>query len=281
MANVVMSCIKNPIYQQAAIDMVARGWTVYCGTTDVDKGDELAGAGIIPIALDVTCDNSVADATKSIMKPAGELDHIFVTSPVSSFGVLEEHDKASAHHQFEVNLFGAMRLLSAFGPFLRGQNGGGFTIVSAGMLPETLPMAGWHNACEAAIDSIVSTAAAEFKSFNVNIAHLKAGLFAHATIHGDAFGLNASGHAAAYQAHVSASTAYLKSVSQKHQSQQDISKSAIDLVQCSILAKDRPTQPELKCANPQSRMDLRPPLSKQRSLFGAVEALGARQVITP
>ena len=131
---VFISCVRSAHSKQVACRAAADGCDVYCGVDDLALIDEMVAANVTPIQLDVACENSVANATKTVLKSAGRIDHVFYTSHHNSFGGIEDHDATDAHYQFHVNLFGAMRLLRAFGPFLRTRNAGSFTICSAGIL---------------------------------------------------------------------------------------------------------------------------------------------------
>ena len=173
---IFISCGRARHSRSLAMRAATLGCDVYCGTSDVDLAEDLIDAGVTPIQLDVASENSVADATKTILKSAGRIDHMFYTSHHTSFGGLEDHDATDAHYQFHVNLFGAVRLLRSFGPFLRSQRSGTYTICSSGPLAHHQEDAGWHNACEAAIASIVKTASSEFSTFNVAMNHYIIGL---------------------------------------------------------------------------------------------------------
>ena len=173
---VFISCTRA-VYSRALAKRAATlGCNVYCCASDMDLAEDLIDAGVTPIQLDVASENSVADATKAILKSAGRIDHMFYTSHHTSFGGLEHHDATDAHYQFHVNLFGAVRLLRSFGPFLRSQRSGTYTICSSGPLAHCQANAGWHNACEAAIASIAETAKSEFSTFNVAMNHYIIGL---------------------------------------------------------------------------------------------------------
>lgn len=169
---VFISCGRSTHNREFAFRAAALGCDVYCGITDLTQIDDMVAANVTPIQMDVASENSVAGATKTVLKSAGRIDHIFYTSHHNSFGDLEDHDATDAHYQFHVNLFGAIRLLRAFGPFLRSQKGGTYTICSAGNMKAGLMASGWHNACEAAIASIAETAKAEFENFNVTLNHM-------------------------------------------------------------------------------------------------------------
>lgn len=101
---------------ETARQLVAAGHTVYLGARDADRGREAAaGIGACSVQLDVTDDDSVADALAAIEAEEGKLDVL-----VNNAGVLEtDLDAAAAERSFGVNAIGVVRVTEASLPLLR------------------------------------------------------------------------------------------------------------------------------------------------------------------
>jgi NAD(P)-dependent dehydrogenase (short-subunit alcohol dehydrogenase family) len=101
---------------ETARQLVAAGHTVYLGARDADRGREAAAdIGARSVQLDVTDDDSVAQAVAVIEAEEGVLDVL-----VNNAGVLETAlDAAAALRSFEVNAIGVVRVTEAALPLLR------------------------------------------------------------------------------------------------------------------------------------------------------------------
>ncbi len=101
---------------ETARQLVAAGHTVYLGARDAEHGHKAAaGIGARSVQLDVTDDDSVAEALAAIHAEQGRLDVL-----VNNAGVLEtDLDAAAAERSFGVNAIGIVRVTEAALPLLR------------------------------------------------------------------------------------------------------------------------------------------------------------------
>lgn len=127
---------------QATADLLARsGYTVY-GTSrrGGDGGGGISGGRAFEmLRLDVTSDESVADAVAQLIRREGRID-LLVNN--AGFGVApagaEESSIAQAQAIFDTNFFGIVRMTRAVLPHMRSQGGG--RIVNIGSVLGFLPM---------------------------------------------------------------------------------------------------------------------------------------------
>jgi len=114
--------------KEVARELGRLGMKVYLGSRDVDRGraaaEELAAAGadVIPIALDVTSEASLAAAASKIAGRHGALDIL-----VNNAGVLHrmpalETDVKNMLATYDVNVFGVVRTLHAMLPLLQASS---------------------------------------------------------------------------------------------------------------------------------------------------------------
>jgi NAD(P)-dependent dehydrogenase (short-subunit alcohol dehydrogenase family) len=107
------------------------GFLVFAGTRDPD-GIEPA-AGLVPVALDVTDDASVAAARVRIERDPCRLDVLVNNAGIyGSYDGAASYDLVEAHRVMETNLFGAWRLIQAFVPLLRESDHPRIVNVSSG-----------------------------------------------------------------------------------------------------------------------------------------------------
>jgi len=86
--------------------------------------EHLTTAGIRPLAMDLTGDESTQPGVKHILAEQGSIDVLVNGAGYGSYGALEDVPLAEARHQFEVNVFGAARLTQLVLPHMRGQHSG-------------------------------------------------------------------------------------------------------------------------------------------------------------
>ncbi|MBB4684263.1 SDR family NAD(P)-dependent oxidoreductase [Amycolatopsis jiangsuensis] len=102
------------------------GWRVFLGARDETRGREAAGklaaggADVTFVPLDITSDESVADAVRIVGEHAGHLDVLVNNAGVT--GELIGPEQTLPQHLipvFRVNVFGSVRVTHAFLPLLR------------------------------------------------------------------------------------------------------------------------------------------------------------------
>lgn len=146
---------------------------VYCGARNIgDIPAELLAAGAIPLSLDVTDEQSVAAAA------ALASDTTVIVNNAGLHGkdrLVLAADPTMARQEMEVNYFGTLNMIRAFGPVI-GANGGGAVVnvlSVAGAIP-TAFMGGYSPAKSAALFlSII--ARAELEPQNISVTALVVG----------------------------------------------------------------------------------------------------------
>jgi NAD(P)-dependent dehydrogenase (short-subunit alcohol dehydrogenase family) len=119
--------------------LAEQGWTVWLGSRDPDRGQqaatELRSAGDVrPVELDVTDDESVTSAAKTIETSGGRLDVLVNNAGIGGPWIgAEETVPAHFLPVFGVNLLGPVRTTSAFLPLLRRSAQPRIVMVSSGM----------------------------------------------------------------------------------------------------------------------------------------------------
>jgi NAD(P)-dependent dehydrogenase (short-subunit alcohol dehydrogenase family) len=100
------------------------GCTVYGAARRTGRLEPLAAAGIRPLAMDVTDEESMSAGIKQITAATGRIDVLVNNAGYGSYGALEDVPLDEARRQFEVNVFGAARLAQLVLPHMRAQRSG-------------------------------------------------------------------------------------------------------------------------------------------------------------
>ena len=156
---------SSGIGEATAKHLASLGLTVYAGARRVERMEaELAPLGIRPIALDVTDDASMTAAVDRILAETGRIDALVNVAGYGSYGAVENVPLDEARHQFEVNLFGAARLIQLVLPSMRARGRGRIINISsiAGKIYE--PMGAWYHATKYAVEGLQRLAAARARA---------------------------------------------------------------------------------------------------------------------
>jgi NAD(P)-dependent dehydrogenase (short-subunit alcohol dehydrogenase family) len=115
------------------------GWTIFLGARDEGRGraaaDKLVagGADVVVVPLDVTSDESVADAVKLVMEHTDRLD-VLVNNAGAPGNIVPPADATAdeIHSVYDTNVYGPIRVTHAFLPLLRKANHPRVVMVSSG-----------------------------------------------------------------------------------------------------------------------------------------------------
>ncbi|MEV8408636.1 SDR family NAD(P)-dependent oxidoreductase, partial [Streptomyces niveus] len=113
---------SSGIGEATALKLRQLGYTVYGAARRTGRFQKLADHGIHPVAMDVTDDDSMQAGVDRIIAETGRVDVLANIAGYGSYGALEDVPLDEARHQFEVNVFGALRLTQLVLPHMRTQH---------------------------------------------------------------------------------------------------------------------------------------------------------------
>ena len=162
--SILISGASTGIGEATAHHFASAGWNVFAGVRTASDGDRLGvGGQVAPVLLDVTSDASVATAMELVAEHTGDrgLDVLVNNAGVARGGPLEYLELQEWYDQFEVNLFGVVRLTRAAMPLLRQAVDP--RIVMIGSINSRLgaPLLGPYAASKHAMAGLVSSLRAE------------------------------------------------------------------------------------------------------------------------
>ena len=154
------------------------GFTVYGAARRTDRVSELAGDAVRPLTMDITDDDSLVAGVRQIMEETGRVDVLVNNAGYGSYGALEDVPLAEARRQFEVNVFGAVRLIQLVLPHMRAQRSG--TIVNVSSMGGRIytPLGGWYHGTKHALEGISDCLRLETKPFGIDVVVVEPGSIA-------------------------------------------------------------------------------------------------------
>lgn len=175
MNTVLVTGASAGIGKATAIYLAQNGYNVYGGARRTEKMEELKSFGIKTVTLDITNEDSILSCIKQIQKEAGSIDILINNAGAGYFGALEDMPVADAKYQFEVNLFGAARLIQLILPGMREKKYGKIVNVSSVSGKFSFPMGAWYSASKFAIEGLSDSLRNEVKQFNIDVIVIEPG----------------------------------------------------------------------------------------------------------
>lgn len=130
------------------------GYRVFASARRAEKLEELRSDAVVPLALDVTDPQAVAEAAARIAEVAGRLDVLVNNAGFGLYGTIEGASDGDVRRQFEVNVFGLGCVTRAALPLLRHGESPTIVNISSVVGKLALPFAGWYSATKHAVEAI-------------------------------------------------------------------------------------------------------------------------------
>jgi NAD(P)-dependent dehydrogenase (short-subunit alcohol dehydrogenase family) len=159
------------------------GWRVYATMRETqgrhaDAAAAFAARGMRVVELDVTDQGSVDRAARDILGEAGSVDVLVNNAGATYVGPTEAFTVETVRAQFDLNVFGVLRVNRAFLPAMRERRRGLIVYVSSVTGRLVLPGMGVYCASKAAIEAFAEATFYELKPVGVDVAIVEPGAFA-------------------------------------------------------------------------------------------------------
>lgn len=162
----------------AALRLLSEGFSVYGAARRVDRLDAIAAQGVRPLAMDVTDDASMQAGMERILADTGRIDVLVNNAGYGSYGAIEDVSQAEARRQFDVNVFGAMRLTQLVLPQMRQQRAGTIINISSAGGRVYGPFGGWYHGTKFALEALSDCLRLETRPFGINVVVVEPGAIA-------------------------------------------------------------------------------------------------------
>ncbi|HEX7864736.1 MAG TPA: oxidoreductase [Variovorax sp.] len=166
---------SSGIGEATALKLYALGYTVYAAARRLDRMRPLADVGIRVLQMDVTDDVSMRNAVLEIIARSGKIDVLVNNAGYGSYGAVEDVPLEEARAQFDVNVFGAVRLTQLVLPHMRWQRSGTIVnITSMGGKIHT-PLGAWYHGTKFALEAISDCLRMEVQPFGIDVVVIEPG----------------------------------------------------------------------------------------------------------
>ncbi len=155
------------------IFLAKKGFIVYAGSRTPEKLSDIKDQNIYPIELDIRD----FDGIKQVVSKIGRIDILINNAGYGLVSSVEEVDEIQMQEQFNINVFGLLRVCKAVIPIMREQKEGIIINISSFLGKIGLPLFTFYNASKYAVEGITDSLRYELRDFNIKVHSIMPGFF--------------------------------------------------------------------------------------------------------
>lgn len=175
MSVILITGASSGIGHHAAQTLAQRGHRVYAAARRLELMEPLKKDGIVPLKMDVTDQQSIADALQALLHSEGRIDVLVNNAGYGYFGAMENVTDAEARRQVEVNVFGLAALCRLVLPIMRKQGSGRIINTSSIAGRMVLPFGGWYHVSKYSVEALSDAMRMETKPFGIKVVLIEPG----------------------------------------------------------------------------------------------------------
>jgi short-subunit dehydrogenase len=172
---VLITGAANGIGKATAIAFVKQGYKTYATDKDTTNMGELEKLGCKIKYIDVTIESVMMETVRAIELETGGVDILINNAGFGQNGVIEELSIEQMRKQFEVNVFGLIRMTQLVLPKMRERKSGRIINIGSVGGEFTSPGASAYHASKWALESFNDGMRAELRQFGIEVVLIKPG----------------------------------------------------------------------------------------------------------
>lgn len=182
-STVLISGANSGMGLATALLLAQNGFEVYAGARtaegrlDIERGATERSLRITPIALDVQDAESVDAAVATVLERSGRLDALVNNAGYGLVASVEDGTDEEFIRQFDVNVFGVLRMIRAALPSMRKASSGVIVNIGSFLGQIGLPLLTHYNASKYAVEGITDSLRPELAPFRIRVHTVAPGLF--------------------------------------------------------------------------------------------------------
>ncbi len=138
---------------------------------------EALSENALGVLMDVTDNDQIKSAVKSAVDKFGRIDVLVNNAGYGSLGAVEEVAEEEMIRQFDVNVYGPVRMMQAILPIMRAQRSGHILNITSIAGLNGFPGAGIYNGSKFALEGIGEALATEVSHLGINVTNIEPGPF--------------------------------------------------------------------------------------------------------
>lgn len=155
--------------------LARQGHRVYAAARRLELMEPLRADGVTTLRLDVTDEQSSADAVQAVLDAEGRIDVLVNNAGFGYFGAVENVTEAEARRQLEVNVFGLARLCRLVLPSMRKQGSGRIINISSMAGKVVIYFGGWYHVSKYSVEALSDALRMEVQPFGIDVVLIEPG----------------------------------------------------------------------------------------------------------
>lgn len=173
---VLITGCSSGLGRTSAFHFAREGWQVIATMRQLSDAGELANlSNVLCLTLDVEQQTSIDNAVAAGVAHFGQIDVVINNAGFGLFGVFEATPEAKVLKQFEVNVFGVMRVCRAVLPHFRARRTGLIVNISSGAGVFTLPLLSMYSASKFALEGFSEALRFEVRDLGIGVKIIEPG----------------------------------------------------------------------------------------------------------
>ncbi len=168
---VLITGASSGMGKATALYLAQHGFIVFAGSRTPEKLSNLKD--ITPVKLDITDQKSINQAVERI----GTIDILINNAGYGLVSSVEELDEEQMYNQFNINVFGVLRVCKVVIPLMREQQSGIIINISSFLGKIGLPLLTFYNSSKYAVEGITDSLRYELRDFNIRVHSIMPGFF--------------------------------------------------------------------------------------------------------
>lgn len=173
---ILVTGCSSGIGEAAADRLLKAGHTVYATARHPETLEALAGGGARTLPLDVTSEDSMANAVAQVEAEHGRVGALVNNAGYGEYGTIEETDLDRVRTMFETNVFGLARMTQLVLPGMRRAGAGRIVNIGSFGGRLTFPVGGYYHATKYAVEAISDALRTEVRAFGISVVLIEPGL---------------------------------------------------------------------------------------------------------
>lgn len=170
---VLITGCSTGIGRDLAQRLTQAGYTVVATARKIETLGSLQAA--LKLQLDVTQKESIRQAVDRVIERFGHIDVLVNNAGYAQIGPVEELSDYQIQQMFDVNVFGATRMVRAVVPYMRQQTSGRIINISSIAGKMVTPVNGSYSASKFALEAFTDALRWELNPFNIQVILIEPG----------------------------------------------------------------------------------------------------------
>ena len=179
--NILITGAGSGMGMATALHLAGNGYRVFAGVrgndADLIEAARARGVNLTPVLLDVQDSVSVREAVARVVAEAGGIDVLVNNAGFGLLATVEDGTDEEMIRQFDVNVFGLLRVTREVLPHMRKAQSGVIINISSFLGRMGLPLLTHYNASKYGVEGITDSLRLEVGPFGIRVHSILAGLF--------------------------------------------------------------------------------------------------------